>query len=239
MVDTAYFGAAHRLGVSLVTFSWLYHFNFYPAIARRMVDEPDAMATLTRASFRIAAWGGIGLALGLTLAAEPLLALLFGEKFRAAAPAFQVLVWTFPVTLLSGHARWILVAGRRAHDMLIAQSAGCVAALGVGPLLISRFGTIGAAATMLLACLVIWAAAQLLVTLRIRAAPAAPVILPAVLAAAILYAAPRSIADPWLACALGLVVFVALAPLADRSLLRDLERVFHVKTLLSPSASRE
>jgi O-antigen/teichoic acid export membrane protein len=233
MVDTAYFGAAHRLGVSLVTFSWIYHFNFYPAIARRMVAEPEAMATLTRASFRIAAWGGIGLALGLTLAAEPLLALLFGEKFRAAAPAFQVLVWTFPVTLLSGHARWILVAARRAHDMLAAQTAGCVAALGLGPLLIARFGTVGAAATMLLACLVIWVVAQALVSWRVRAAPAAPCVVPAVLAAAILFTASRLGIDPWLACGLGLIVFAALAPLLDRSLLRDLERVFHVKTLLS------
>jgi len=233
MVDTAYFGAAHRLGVSLVTFSWIYHFNFYPAIARRMVAEPEAMATLTRASFRIAAWGGIGLALGLTLAAEPLLALLFGEKFKAAAPAFQVLVWTFPVTLLSGHARWILVAARRAHDMLAAQIAGCIAALGLGPLLIAHFGTVGAGATMLLACLVIWAAAQVLVGLRVRVAPAAPCIVPALLAAAILFGAPRLGIEPWLACALGLIVFAALAPLVDRSLLRDLQRVFHVKTLLS------
>jgi O-antigen/teichoic acid export membrane protein len=239
MVDTAYFGAAHRLGVSLVTFSWIYHFNFYPAIARRMVAEPEAMAALTRASFRIAAWGGIGLALGLTLAAEPLLALLFGEKFSVAAPAFQVLVWTFPVTLLSGHARWILVAARRANDMLVAQSAGCIAALVLGPFLISYGGTVGAAATMLVACLVIWAAAQALVTLRLRAAPAAPVVMPALLAAAILFAAPRVGAAPWLACALGLVVFAALAPLVDRSLLRDLERVFHVKTLFSPLGSRE
>jgi O-antigen/teichoic acid export membrane protein len=98
MIDTAYFGAAHRLGVSLVTFSWIYHFNFYPAIARGIIADPDAVAVLTQASFRVAAWCGIGVALALTLAAEPLLALLFGEKFRAGAPAFAVLVWTFPVT---------------------------------------------------------------------------------------------------------------------------------------------
>jgi O-antigen/teichoic acid export membrane protein len=219
--------------VSLVTFSWIYHFNFYPAIARRVIAEPEAMAALTRASFRIAAWGGIGLALALTLAAEPLLGLLFGEKFRAAAPAFQVLVWTFPVTLLSGHARWILVAARRARDMLAAQTAGCVAALVLGPLLIARFTTVGAAATMLIACLVIWAAAQALVALRVRAAPAAPCILPAALAAAILFAAPRLLPDPWLACAAGIAVFAALAPLVDRSLLSDLAHVVRLRTLLS------
>src|SRR4029078_1334872 len=78
MVDTAYFGAAHRLGVSLVTFSWIYHFNFYPTIAHRLVADPDATARLARASFRIAAWAGIGVALALTLAAEPLLTTLYG-----------------------------------------------------------------------------------------------------------------------------------------------------------------
>jgi hypothetical protein len=117
--------------------------------------------------------------------------------------------------------------------MLAAQIAGCSAALGLGPLLIAHFGTVGAGATMLLACLVIWAAAQVLVGLRVRAAPAAPCIVPALLAAAILFGAPRLGIEPWLACALGLIVFAALAPLVDRSLLRDLQRVFHVKTLLS------
>ena len=132
------------------------------------------MAVLTQASFRVAAWCGIGVALALTLAAEPLLALLFGDKFRAAAPAFAVLVWTFPVTLLSGHARWILVAARRARDMLVAQLAGGVVAIVTAPLLIASFGGVGAGTAMLLACLAIWAAAQVLVTLRVRAAPFAP-----------------------------------------------------------------
>ncbi|HEY2970736.1 MAG TPA: oligosaccharide flippase family protein [Casimicrobiaceae bacterium] len=238
MTDTAYFGAAHRLAVSLVTFSWIYHFNFYPLIARRMLADPSAMAALTRASFRVAAWGGIGLALALTLAAEPLLALLFGDKFKAAAPAFSVLVWTFPVTLLSGHARWMLVAARRPQDMLAAQLGGCVVAIAAGPLLIGRFGTVGAGATILLACLVIWALAQALVTLRVRAAPAAPCIVPAVLAAAILLASQWLAANPWMASGLGLVAFGALAPLVDRAFVRDLGRVIRVKSLFSTSSGR-
>jgi O-antigen/teichoic acid export membrane protein len=132
MADTAYFGAAHRLGVSLVTFSWIYHFNFYPTIARRMLADPGTTAALTRASFRVAAWGGIASALGLTLAAEPLLMLLFGERFGAAAAAFGVLVWTFPVTLLSGHARWILVAARRGGTCWLPNSPAAWSRLSPG-----------------------------------------------------------------------------------------------------------
>ena len=225
MTDTAYFGAGHRLGVSLVTFSWIYHINFYPTIARRMIADPEAMFALTRASFRITAWGGIGLALALTLAAEPLLGSLFGEKFRSGAAAFSVLVWTFPVTLLSGHARWILVAARRGRDMLVAQLAGGVVALVAGALLIGSFGAVGAGAAMLLACIAIWVAAQALVTLRVGTAPLAPCVVPAVLAALILVVARWSGADPWIACASGVAAFGVLALVVDRALLPDLARV--------------
>lgn len=234
MADTAYFGAAHRLGVSLVTFSWIYHFNFYPAIAQRMIGDPESMAELTRASFRAAAWGGIGLALTLTLAAEPLLALLFGENLRPAAPAFGVLVWTFPITLLSGHARWLLVAARRAQDMLVAQLAGCVTAVVACALLIGSFGTVGAAAAMVLACLTIWAAAQALVTIRVRAAPFAACVLPTALAIGILASAKWLALDPWIASVSGLAAYCALAPLLDRALVRDIICVIKAKSLVVP-----
>lgn len=239
MVDIAYFGAAHRLALSLVVFSWIYHFNFYPMIARRLVRDPEAMATLTLASFRIAAWGGIGLALALTLAAEPLLALFFGSKFAAAAPAFRVLAWTFPVTLLSGHARWLLVAARRAQDMLVTQLAGGIAIVIIGPLLISSFGMVGAGAAILLACFATWAAAQALVTFRVRAVSVAPCVAPALVAAAIVLAAQYLAADPWLACAVGIIVFAALAPVVDRALTRDLKRMITVRTLLSSPSGGE
>lgn len=233
MVDTAYFGAAHRLGVSLVTFSWIYHFNFYPTIAHRLVADPDAMAVLTRASFRIAAWGGIGVAMALTLAAEPLLTILFGERFSASVPAFNVLVWTFPVTLLSGHARWTLVAARRARDMLVAQLAGGVVAIVAGPLLIGRYGVVGAAATMAIACVAIWAAAQAFVTVRVRAAPLAPCLRPVALAAAILVLARSIDANPWVACAAGVIAYGVLAPLVDRALSGDFARIQQARSLRS------
>ncbi len=236
MVDTAYFGAAHRLGVSLVTFSWIYHFNFYPTIAHRLVSDPGAMTALTRASFRIAAWGGIGVAMALTLAAEPLLAALFGDRFSASAPAFRILVWTFPVTLLSGHARWILIAARRARDMLVAQLAGGVVAILAGPILIARFGMTGAGVTMLVACVAIWAVAHAFVTVRVRAAPLAPCVRPVVVAAAIVALAYGLEAPPWVACVAGVIAYALLAPVVDRALLGDFDRIRRARSLRSTGA---
>ena len=79
-------------------------------IQREVVSSVE---TMLKSAAYIRASGGIGLALALTLAAEPLLRLLFGSGFERAAAPFSILVWTFPLTLLSGHARWILIAAKR------------------------------------------------------------------------------------------------------------------------------
>jgi hypothetical protein len=118
--------------------------------------------------------------------------------------------------------------------MLVAQLAGGVVAIVAGPALIGRFGAVGAGASMLLACLAIWVAAQALVTLRVRPAPLAPCVKPVVLAAVILALARWAGADPWIACAAGVAAFCVLAPLVDRSLVPDLARVMKV-TAGSPS----
>src|SRR5207244_11861593 len=98
--ETAWFGAPHRIVVSLLTLSFVYHFNLYPAIARRAGAPPEHLRDPLHASFRVAAWGGILIALLLTLLARPLLLLAYGAPFAAAVPVFAVLVWTLPVTLL-------------------------------------------------------------------------------------------------------------------------------------------
>jgi O-antigen/teichoic acid export membrane protein len=217
--------------VSLVTFSWIYHFNFYPTIAHRLVADPEATAALTRASFRVAAWLGIGVALGLMLAAEPLLTTLYGDRFSASVEPFTVLVWTFPMTLLSGHARWMLVAARRAGDMLVAQVAGAFVAIVAGLLLIGRFGMTGAAVTMVIASITIWAVAQAYVAARVRAAPFAPCVRPAVVAAVIGALAYAIEAAPWMACAAGVLAYGLAAPVVDRDLMRDFARIQRARSL--------
>ncbi|MEO8723579.1 MAG: oligosaccharide flippase family protein [Sphingobium sp.] len=232
MTETAYFGAAHRLGVSLVTFSWIYHFNLYPVISRRVQRNPAALTQLTRISIRASAWGGIGLVLCLTLLAQPLLGLLFGQKFVAAAPSFSILVWTFPLTLLSGHARWILIAAKRGNDMLIAQVAGVAIAIPATWLLIGPFGAPGAAMAIVLACALVWAVSQYYAQLRGHDVAVLPA-LPPMIAAALIIAGARMLHfDPLVACAGGMTLFLIAALAIDRHLLAEIK-------LLTSSSARD
>lgn len=225
MTQTAYFGAAHRLGVSLVVFSWIYHFNLFPVISRKLKDEPEAFAALTQTSIRATAWAGSAIALALALMAEPLLAILFGPRFVAAAAPFSILVWTFPLTLLSGHPRWILVAAGRAGDMLVAQVSGVVIAVAAGWLLIPYAGMMGAATAMTLACAAVWCVAQIYVRKAGRKVPMLPALPPMIFAAIIIAWAQWTMLELLIKSAIGIAIFVAASFVFDRTLLIDLRNI--------------
>jgi len=92
---------------------------------------------------------------------------------------------------------------------------------------------VGAAVTMVIACVAIWAAAQAFVSVRVRAAPLAPALRPAALAAGILALGRGLDASPWVACAAGVIAYAALAPLVDRALLGDFARIQRARSLRS------
>jgi len=147
---------------------------------------------------------------------------LFGPKFEAAAPSFSILVWTFPLTLLSGHARWILIAARRGNDMLIAQVAGVAIAIPAAWLLIGPFGAPGAAMAMVLACALVWAVSQYYARLRGHDVAVMPA-LPPMIAAAIIIAVTRTLGlDPFTACAGGMAMFALAAFIIDRHVLTEI-----------------
>lgn len=222
MTDGAWFGAAHRLGVSLVSFGAIYHFNFYPILARRILGDRDATDRLMATSLRCAAWVGIGLALGLALAADALMPLLFGPGFVAAAPAFKALIWVFPITLLAGHVRWALIAVRRPNGMMWAQAAGFVLAALFAWALIRPFGLVGAGLSMTLASLCVWVITHFTAVAGGQTPPVKPCLLPAAAAAVLFFTVPLLGLNPWVASILGGVAFAAVALIFDRALLRDI-----------------
>jgi O-antigen/teichoic acid export membrane protein len=130
--ETGWFAAPHRLIVSLLALSWIYHFNLYPVISRRLRADPEAFSHLLGASFRIVAWAGTAAALPLAILGGPILVAIFGDAFAAGGPSFALIIWTFPITLLSDHARWALIAAARVGPVLrlsILLAPAAVAAL--------------------------------------------------------------------------------------------------------------
>lgn len=221
-VQVALFGAAGRLAGSLLTFSNLYHYNLFPSVTRAAVGDREELARLLARSLRVAAWAGVFVALGLTLLAEPVVRIIFGPKLTGAAPLLQILAWTFPITLCSGHARWSLVAVGAQTQVLQSQVAGLVAIVATSLALGHEFGSLGYAAGAIAGTIATWLASHAFAARRGNAPPPfANALRPFALGAVTVAACEGLALGPWLSI-LGLAAFVAAAPLLDRRLVGDL-----------------
>ena len=222
--EAAWFAAAGRVVASLLTFSSVYHFTLYPAIARATASDRDGLAATLAASFRVVAWGGTLLALILTLLAHPLSVLVFGPRFEQSAPMLMILAWLLPITLLSGHARWFLTAAGRQSRVVVAQLAGSATIAVVGAPAVWLLGGRGAALASVAAALAVWLAAHAFAAGTGARLPALGIALgPGALAALIIGGAHLLGLDRW-SGAVGVPLFAAGA-LLDRKLRPDLVRL--------------
>ena len=228
--EVGWFAAAQRLVTSIATFSFVYHFNLYPELARAGAASGSELADLMRISFRVTGWASIGLALGLALAAVSILTTIFGSGFAAAAPALAILVWVIPVTILSGHARWALIVAGVQSRVLYAQLIGLAAGALAGIPLVLWWGDAGAAIAGLASTLTVWTVSHGYAMQLPARQPGFLLLARPLLIAAIAGAAALSTdLAPWVQAILGVALFSGVAPLVDRSLIPDLVRLAHTK----------
>lgn len=226
----AWYGAAHRIVNALVSYSLVYHFNLFPAVAARLNHSPDAFQELVKPSARITAWGGIAVALAGTLLAKPICVFVYGENFAEASLSLAVLMWSLPLTLMSGHGRWALIAVEKQRYVLTAQSGGAITTLIAGFILIPRFGPVGASMAVLCSHAIVWLIAH---TFACREAGKIPglsaVVRPAFLALVTVYGCDYFSEFSLLGVAAGLLFFTVMAPLLDNTLLGDFSRLIRIK----------
>ncbi len=155
-LETAEFGASQRLILSLMTFSYVYYFNMFPLIARRMIDDPVALARIMSASVRVTAWTGVIIASLLWTFGPFIMGIVFGRNFEGAGREFGILAWSGAIILASGNARWLLVAGKRQGSLLAAQVVNAACVVGFGYLLSVKSGGSGAAAACVIGAFGLW-----------------------------------------------------------------------------------
>lgn len=233
----AWFGATSRIVVSLITFVALYHFNLFPTVARTVDAPPDSYRRLSEHSFRVAAWSGVFGALLVSMLSMSVCTMAFGPTFRAAAVPLAVAIWVIPLALLSGHARYALVAYGHQRDELVAQLGGVVLMLVGGPALTLWQGAVGAAFAMLLSACATWAVAHAFARARIGALPALqPLVKPAL--AAIVACTAASLLPPaystWSKAALAAGVMLCGALLSEPRLLRDFRSLLRAPDAQKP-----
>lgn len=233
--EIAWFGSSQRIVMSLGTFVALYHLNLYPTLARR-AGNPVAVQALVGPSLRITAWLGTTAALVLCLLAEPLLRIAFGARFAIAAPTFAMLAWVLPISLLSGHARFALIASGNQKLELWAQLLGAGITIGTGVFLVPKLGGVGAALTMIVATSCVWVVAHGATRYTVARLPFfGPLWRPAVAAAAGALAATQIAPHAaWAQAGIACGSMLLAAPLLDRRLLADARALAEAKSFPQP-----
>lgn len=229
-LETAWFAGAARIVGSLGQFGNLYHFNLYPSVSKAYALSDGSLGAIQTRSMRLTAWGGVFVALTLTVFAEPLVRLTLGPKLLAAAPLLAILSWILPVALWSGHSRGALAAAGEQRKVLASQVIGLVATVVACVGLGLAYGSIGYAAGSLVGAIVVWAAAHGFAQSQ-GCEPPAPhsVIAPLLLATAIIVLTHWQALGFW-ESVLAVAGFAAVAPLADRSLIRDIRQLGSIRS---------
>lgn len=226
----AWYGAAHRIVNALVSYSLVYHFNLFPATAARLNHSPEAFQELVRPSARVTAWGGIAIAVAGTLMAEPICVFVYGETFSQASLSLAVLMWSLPLTLMSGHSRWALIASENQRHVLSAQSGGAITTLVTGFFFIPHFGPVGASMAVLCSHAVVWLIAHFFACREAGRIPGLTAVLrPALLALVTIYGSHYFTGFSVLGMVGGLAFFALMAPIVDNALLGDFSRLIRIK----------
>jgi PST family polysaccharide transporter len=226
----AWFAAAHRIVNALTAYSLVYHFNLFPAASARLTHSTEAYQDLVQASAKVTSWAGVGVAMTGTLFAEPLCVLIYGREFSEASLTFAVLIWSVPLTLMSGHGRWALIATENQRYVLAAQSIGAITTVTSGFLLVPILGPVGASISMLLSHSAVWIVAHYFVSKEVCQIPALKVMILPVLLAVLAVAIGYSLSQySTFGIVAGLLIFGVGALLLDRELIRDIKRLARIK----------
>jgi O-antigen/teichoic acid export membrane protein len=211
--EIARFNAAYLLSQPLGFIASALGLALFPALSRRARGDAEGVRSALRHTLRAQLLLAFPLTAALTLLAGPVIELLFhGRGFEPAASALRVLGGGLVLIFFNLVARYVLTALDRQAAYLRAVAWGLAVNVGVGALLVPRFGSLGACAAFLAAEAAIAAlclrALRGAVDLRALARDAAHPLAAAV-GMAMVIAALRGI-GPWLAGLGGAIAYGVL-----------------------------
>jgi O-antigen/teichoic acid export membrane protein len=126
--------------------------TLFPVMCRRFDPSFRGLKQVSERAIALLLALALPISVGLFALADPALLLLYGKKeFLAAAPALRILVWGIALKSLTHVLGQVLLAGRRERVTLRIVAVNALVSLGLGLLLVGRFGPVGAALATLLA----------------------------------------------------------------------------------------
>lgn len=143
------YSAAGRLISIFFTLTIIYVSAVFPHISQRAREAPGELGRFLAQASRAALVVALPAGLLATLLARPILAALYGPSYLGATLAFQVLVWSLVVYVLSHLLSYSLVGQNRQTAYLGILTLGAVVNVVLNLMFIGPFGIVGAAVAKL------------------------------------------------------------------------------------------
>ncbi len=223
-LELGWFGASHRIIVALHTFVWLYFYNLLPSFTRGVSRADHELSDLASLSLGVTAWGGIFIAIVLTLLGHDLLRVAYDSRYEGGGYSLSILGWLIPITLVNGHYRYLLIASHKQHLDLVSATSAAVSIVLLSFILIPTYGAAGASAALVAANLVYFAFACSFVNFFVfKLTPHRQLIFP-IIGAFVSIAVFKSLPDwrPWLSGAAAALTYLFLFAIwANREIRRS------------------
>lgn len=143
------YGAAWRLLEIALVVPQSLCLSLYPHISGLLEREPEALPSLARSAGRYMTAASLPVCVVLTFVAKPVLGLLYGPGFDAAAPTLCILMWTLiPYGVVRFNAYLMVGANHQRVDLLLNVVLSVVNVL-MNLVLIPAWGHLGAAVSTL------------------------------------------------------------------------------------------
>jgi O-antigen/teichoic acid export membrane protein len=144
------YSAAAQLLVPLVLVYQNSILSTFPLMTRRAQSGRERLTSVVERTGEVLVAIGLLVVLPLFFLAEPTLSLLYGDDFRPAADALRVMLWALLLSGLTATFGQVLYAGLAEGVNLRLVATAVVVGLVAGLVLISRYGLIGAAVSLLI-----------------------------------------------------------------------------------------
>jgi stage V sporulation protein B len=167
--ETGLFGTSYRILEMLLLVPTLVFGVALPVTSVASAEDEGRLRYVTQRMTEVGLIAAVGVSVVVALAAEPVIVLLGGDQYRAAAPVLQIQVFALVGFFLNQAWSTVLISIRHQRMIAVANAIALAALLVMGLVLIPTAGVQGAAAAAVAADLLL---AGLLLAMLVRARPA-------------------------------------------------------------------
>ena len=167
--ETGYFATAFRVIEVLIAVPALIIGAAFPILARAARDDRDRLDYAAGRLVEVGVVMGVWLALGIFLAAEPIIRLLAGDQSDPSIGLLRIQSFALVATFVIVASGYVLLSLHRHRTILLINVAALATSLGLSAVLVPAYGATGAAVA-LLGAEVVLAVASLAALVRLRPA---------------------------------------------------------------------